>query len=372
MTLFQTTVGIDIAASGLRIAAVQSRIGGFHLTRFEEVTGFSSMSDAGKADTIRELTQKYNLRQARLFLTLSRELGICREIELPIEAADRVRSAASLQVESLSPWPADEVYWDCATLESAAALKGDKTFRVTICIVPRIVLDPLRRVFAGAGVSLAGVTLARTSTVGADEENPPNSAVSGMETISEAKMSAVDAALQGFSKAGATLNLIPADERFRRSHLQYAVTYALVAALLLLAVLWVVRAPYQWSVYGAELDSEIEKLKPDTNEVAAKEAALDQAKASYETLRTRIESRDFNLEALQEIARVLPADGWISSYGAQGRTVTLSGFAQSASAVQKVLEESPLFEGVQFTSPVTRDPSGKDRFTLRAMAGATP
>ena len=134
----------------------------------------------------------------------------------------------------------------------------------------------------------------------------------------------------------------------------------------------VLREPYQWSVYGAALGSEIDSLKPAVAEVSAKEDAFRKATTDYETLRSRVETYDSNLEGLLELAHLLPLDCWISSYSAQGRTVTLGGFAQSASAVQKILEESPWFEDVQFSSPVVRDASGKDRFNIKATVGRTP
>jgi hypothetical protein len=62
----------------------------------------------------------------------------------------------------------------------------------------------------------------------------------------------------------------------------------------------------------------------------------------------------------------LPASAWLGTYSYQDGNVSLSGFADSAAEVQKVLEDSPVFKDVQFTSSLTRDQSGKDRFNLRA------
>jgi Tfp pilus assembly protein PilN len=199
-------------------------------------------------------------------------------------------------------------------------------------IIPRTVLDPFLTLFRFAGVLLSGATL------------------SGITQV----------------------NVIPANDRYRHNHLRMVPTYALIALLLLMGGALILREPYQWSVYGASLESEIESLKPAVAEVSAKEDALQKATTDYEALRSRVETYDSNLEALRELARLLPLDCWISSYSAQGRIVTLGGFAQSSSAVQKALEESPLFEDVQFSSPVVRDPSGKDRFSIKASLGSTP
>jgi Tfp pilus assembly protein PilN len=356
MTLFQTHVGIDITESGLRLAAVQSRLGGHHVSKFEEISDFSKLSEAGKRTAIASLAQKYNLHRSLVFLTIPRQWGVLRQIGLPVEAADRIPSAVALQIESLSPWTVDEVYWDCA---AEKPVKGAKTLKVSVCIVARTVLDPFLDWFRQAGVTLAGASL---SSIEKLDGTAAAAGGSGLGTLPAAQAGAVAAALRN------GLNLIPAPERFRRNHLRYAPTYALGAALAVVAVLLFLREPYQWSVYGGELDSEIAALKPAVDAVAAQEDKLKRATSAYEVLKARVDARDTNLEALRELARILPPDSWISGYSAQGRTLTISGFAPSASAVQKVLEESAVFEDVQFASPVTRDGSGKDRFSIKATA----
>jgi Tfp pilus assembly protein PilN len=175
--------------------------------------------------------------------------------------------------------------------------------------------------------------------------------------------------MQGLGDSAFGVNLIPVAERYRSNPLQFVPTYALAGLLVLLGVAALFRAPNQRHVYASSLDAEIEALKPQVAEVLAQEENLSQTTAAYQVLQARVETHDSNLEALLELARVLPPDCWISGYSSQGRSVTISGFAQSASAVQKVLEESPVFEDVQFTSPVTRDATGRDRFSVKASVG---
>jgi len=79
-----------------------------------------------------------------------------------------------------------------------------------------------------------------------------------------------------------------------------------------------------------------------------------------------VHSRDANLEALRELARVLPLDTWLTAYQYQDSTVTLSGVSESAASIQKLIEDSPVFRDAQVTSSITRDSYGKDRFVIRA------
>jgi type IV pilus assembly PilN-like protein len=50
----------------------------------------------------------------------------------------------------------------------------------------------------------------------------------------------------------------------------------------------------------------------------------------------------------------------------------IAGFSESAAAIQKLLEDSPLFRDVQFTTSIVRDAVGKDRFNLRASIEVRP
>ena len=50
--------------------------------------------------------------------------------------------------------------------------------------------------------------------------------------------------------------------------------------------------------------------------------------------------------------------------------MTISGASDSAASVQKIIEDSGIFRDAQFTSSITRDQYGKDRFSIRATVEA--
>ena len=55
---------------------------------------------------------------------------------------------------------------------------------------------------------------------------------------------------------------------------------------------------------------------------------------------------------LWELVRVLPLDTWLSAISLQEGAVTITGFSGSASEIQRLIEESPLFEDAEFASPL--------------------
>ena len=161
--------------------------------------------------------------------------------------------------------------------------------------------------------------------------------------------------------------------RRRRGHrsdrLQLVPTLALVALLAIVAGLLVLRGPYQWSTYASELDAQIRAVAPTVQDLTEQEVELNALSEKYRALSGHLEGTASTLESLRELVRVLPSDAWISAFSLQAGNATISGFSASASEIQRLIEESPLFGSAEFTSSVTRNEAGRDRFTLRFIVG---
>ena len=149
--------------------------------------------------------------------------------------------------------------------------------------------------------------------------------------------------------------------------MQLIPVFALAVLTIAMGGLLVAREPYQNSVYAARLDAEVKKVAPQAREVAEQEKELNQLAERYRALTGQLQNHDYVLETVGELSRILPSSAFLVSYGYQDGAITISGFAPSASEIQNLLESSPVFKGVEFTNGVTRDASGKDRFTLKMV-----
>jgi Tfp pilus assembly protein PilN len=179
---------------------------------------------------------------------------------------------------------------------------------------------------------------------------------------------AVATALLGLARTGFRLNLIPQELRYQRNGLQFVPVYVLALLLVLVGVFAWLREPYQQFLYARRLDQEARRLAVEVRPVADQEAQLNRASDRLKALNAILGTRDVNLEALRELSRVLPPGTWLTSYTYQDKAVTITGYSESAATIQKLLEDSTVFHDAQFTSSITRDPSGKDRFSIRASA----
>ena len=165
------------------------------------------------------------------------------------------------------------------------------------------------------------------------------------------------------------MNIIPSERRYRGNLAQLVPTFLLVLLLFLVGTALGLRGPYQWSVYASELENAIRGVAPTVLDLTDQETELNALSEKYRALSVHLAGGDSTLEMLWELVRVLPLDTWLSAISLQEGAVTITGFSGSASEIQRLIEESPLFEDAEFASSVTRDDAGRDRFTLRFGVG---
>ena len=183
---------------------------------------------------------------------------------------------------------------------------------------------------------------------------------------SRVSFGAISVAMTALKRSAFGANVIPPELRFRRSRLQLIPTYVLIVLISLLGITLLMREPYQYTMHAALIEQEINRVAPDARQASTDQAELNRLSEKYRALSGHFQSRDLNLESLRELSRILPPAAWLTSYTYQDSGLAISGQAESASEIQRVLEDSTLFKDVQFTSSVTRDANGKDKFSLKA------
>ena len=439
MFLKRNSVGIEIGDKDLHLAVARNTFGKLQLAAVHRIPDFLTLSEEDRKNAIRALLKKNHIPTSRVYLALPRERGILRQIDLPVDLGRKLPEVVRIQVETLSPWPAGEIYWDYA---AESPKKGQKLITVTIVIVPRSNLDPWITFFKSIGMPLSGATLSSLAhghgtqvlwkeasptivlhrqpsyTEGAfingirvlaltapttTEEVAPRSLIDRL--LSAAKLPSAegsrviacgdfdkavaednprlpmeganpDAACEFGSIAAALLplktstfksNLVPPELRYRESQMRLIPAFILAFLAICAGGALLAREPYQNTVYASHLDREIRKIAPTVKEVNQQEQDLNQLAQRYRAFAGQLQNHDYVLETLGELARALPPSAFLASYAYQDGTVTISGFAQSASEIQNLLENSPVFKGVEFTTAVSRDNSGKDRFTLKMV-----
>jgi Tfp pilus assembly protein PilN len=439
MMFFRTTTGIELGETDLTIAVVRNTFGKTRLIGVRRLDGFVKLDENERRKTLEEALKAHRIPGATVYLSLPRDQGIVRQIQLPVELKRKLPDIIKIQIETLSPWPVTEIYWDFAV---EVPKKDQKLMTITIVIIPRTFLDPWIVFFKSAGLPLSGATLssvarghgisalwneARPTIVLHREasytegtlingsqlaaftgppvendfaptavidrllsavrmsssndsrvwvsgkvensavENNPRLPLQDVKPESTKEFGSIATALMPLKQSPFKSNLVPAELRYHESRRRLMPAVVMGVLVFAMSIGLFLREPYQNAIYGSELNTEIRKVSPKIKEVADQEKELDQLSQRFRALTSQIQSHDRVLESVGELARVLPGSTFVTNYSYQDGTITISGFAQSASEIQSLLEGSPLFKGVEFTNSVTREASGKDRFTLKMV-----
>src|SRR5712671_4673639 len=131
----RTSIGIEIAGPDLRIAVMRDFAGKRRLLRMDILSAFVALTPEDRVNTLVAYFKRNRLSHFNVHLTLPGTLGVIRDLEFPaaVGLGDGVRSAVSLQVENLSPWGLDEIYWDCVWDITG---KPSRTIIVHVGIIP--------------------------------------------------------------------------------------------------------------------------------------------------------------------------------------------------------------------------------------------
>jgi general secretion pathway protein L len=141
----------------------------------------------------------------------------------------------------------------------------------------------------------------------------------------------------------------------------------------LLGLTWGGGVFFQYRNELGAVTAEIRKRRPEVEAVEnlqKQKEAMVKEMFEFEKIRFGEPSKT---EILKELTQVLPGGVWIWNFKYHGREVEISGYADSASELISLLDKSPLFERVEFLSPVTKDRQfkaegdrEKERFRIKA------
>jgi general secretion pathway protein L len=276
--------------------------------------------DRGLGDLLKQAK-----RRARpVTVRLSADLGLCKTLDLPLAAKDDLDQVLRFEMDRLTPFRADEVYFAHRVLGSDAR---NRRLSLELHLAPRRKVDRVLTALRSFGLVPARLELA------------------------------------GGSEGGDRLNLLPGEpsQRTREGRLNRA--FALLAMMLAASI---VAIPLQRQrATMAELDAEAAAARAKAEESLAMRDRLDQLTKSAQFLLAYKTRQPLVVQVLDELTRLVPDQAYLIQLELHEQTVELHGFAATASDLIGPLEESPLFTAPQFRSPVTRDPrGGTERFHI--------
>lgn len=423
---YGTGIGIEIAGEDLRILAARVRPGGITVLNTLVIERFRERQAVDWGAEYAGFLRKLGSSHLAATIILPRQEVIIRQLSLPGVKDEDLKSAISYQIDSLHPYPEDEVICDWA--------RAGRSHYIIAGIARRETIDKYSNLFAEAGIqvkSLTSTAAAFYTALRVYEDKPPqdmlalqyrnggseleaygessaNTAFSNLfDTPTEAvadRMVALALAelrlpaeteLKSFERAlpppseisadvpldafaipyaaalhsavnrnGLDINLLPADKRKKDSKLVYipTVLLGLILSGLLLAIIFYDKIEERR--YMASIQEEVLAVRPDAIKADEFDKAAVNARARIDLLDKYRRRAPQDLDVLNELTRILAPPVWVNSMDVNRANVFISGEADQAAPLLKAIDQSPLFFNSDFTMPLGRTGSG-ELFRLR-------
>lgn len=167
------------------------------------------------------------------------------------------------------------------------------------------------------------------------------------------------------------LELIPAGLRPHHLTQPQLITIGAVAATVLLGLVALLAPGYRDTRRLNDVNRRIAQLDSEVRAVESVAKELERRGRVLTTIQGLESSNVKPLAVLRELTELVPNDAWLTMLSVDNKGVELTGQAGAAATLIPLLENSPLLERVEFSSPVTR---GRDReqFRIRASWEVTP
>lgn len=182
--------------------------------------------------------------------------------------------------------------------------------------------------------------------------------------LSQGLIPAFGIGLKGLKSVPNRLNFLPKEMRRRPGKSPFYLMIVLGMLALLCAVGWWGGGVFQQRLFMKNLDREVERLRSEvvkTEEIQKKSEKI--GKELDELVSFTAVGRPM-LDILKELTIRVPENAWLNEFNLFKGEAIISGFADTASELIPLLEESPLFRDVVFLSTITKTKEGKEQFRI--------
>lgn len=409
---FGTGLGIAIQDRNIEAAIVRARPAGATLV---DTTTIADFRDRPAAEWGAELTRFVAAAgETRLAATvlLPRDEVIVRTLALPGVADKDAAGAIALQIDSLHPWGDAEVIWGWSragrdnivigltrkeVLDAWETLFAEAGIPLAAVTFSAAVIHAALRIWNAAPAVLLGITTdarGRTAVYGESESRalfsaefsgsaeraialsraelriaqevpaspladllPGNKNARGGKAVPESAVLAYAAAIAGSATRVAKFaNLLPPARRASHDRLQYLIP-GILGVLLLLAVaaVFVIFPALEQRRYRGDLERAARQVEPLVVRAQALEKKTNSDRAKIALLDDFRRRPQADLEVLNELTRLLPPPIWTNDVEIYPDYVIVSGEADQAAPLLKVLDSSPLFQNSEFALTPTHN-----------------
>ena len=289
------------------------------------------LNEEGRQIWYRLVSRKADLQQAEIVFRLLPGQALQKVITLPAAALENIRQVVGFEMERLTPFKAEQVYYDVKLLEK---VNETNQIKAELLLVPRTKLDAMLKEMVGLGLLPSRVDVG--GHLEQDQKRP---------TLK--------------------CNLLPQQLHDQPNRLKRMVNGFLILLLLGFIVLIAVLPIWMKQQYSLELEREVKQTSQAAAEVQALKKDAEDLLRDTDFLLEKKSNEPVVVELINELSIRIPDDTWLTNINYRHRKLQINGQSPSASKLIEIIEASPLFENASFVSPVNQDRNtGLERFQI--------
>jgi len=252
-------------------------------------------------------------------------------VELPLAVESNLESALGFQLDQLTPFRVQQVWFDHRIRERDTE---HGRLKLDLRLVPINRLEAVRERLADIGIRPHVI-----DTLEGAGERPK---------------------CDGF-------NLIPESERPRYVFARARLNWILGGVALIALVAVMVQSLYLRDQKVDTLRSEVAALRQEAEAVLELQRQLEDSLAAANFLAERRQSQPVIIQVLDEISSILPDDMWLQQLQVRGNELMMMGLADGSQRLINLVNESSLLDDAEFRGAINVDPAtGQERFNARA------
>lgn len=284
-----------------------------------------SLDEIGEGKREELYAENPEFEEAELLLGLGPEQSLIKSFKLPAATEENLHQVIAFEMDRLTPFKADQVYFDARIVERMPATGQ---IRVKLALTPRKKLDEMLAELFALGWMPEGVDVGRPD------------------------------ALLGH-------DLMP--DKFRQAKSRWPKILTIGSFIVFLGLL--VAALVLPAVMNHRLLDELQQEVRSVGKVAQEVKSLQEEaeKLSNESsfLVDKKRQDPMMLDMLEELTKLIPDQTSLNGLQYRDRKVTIQGESPAASSLIERIEASPYFKNASFVSPVTKDvANNQERFQI--------
>jgi general secretion pathway protein L len=251
-------------------------------------------------------------------------------VELPLAVESGLDQALRYQLDQLTPFQADQVYYDREVL---ARDTSHGRLKLELRLVPVARVENLRERLAAIGI----------------------------------RPHAIDVAGEGETPVSQGFNLLPEAERPAYVYARARMNWMLAGAAVLLLAIVMAQSLYLRGQTVDKLQAEVNKLRVESEAVMGLQQQLEDSLTAANFLAERRRRQPVTIQVLDEVTRVLPDDIWLQQLQVRGNELMMQGLADGSQRLIELINDSDLLADAEFRGSVNVDPNtGRERFNAQA------